>query len=78
MKQKGFTLIELLIVAAIMGIIGVLVFNGLMGVTSGSHLSVGWNGVTEFRCINGLQFTVSNDGSTRQVFDTLGHGVACQ
>ena len=75
MKTKGFSLIELMIVVAMVGIVATVIFNVING--SASSTSWGVNGVVETRCINGLQFVVGQNGQSTQVYDTLGHGVAC-
>jgi len=40
-------------------------------------LSVGINGLTESRCIDGYKFIVGQDGQPRQIMDSVGHGVQC-
>jgi hypothetical protein len=40
-------------------------------------LSVGLNGMTESRCIDGYKFIVGQDGQARQIMDSVGHGVQC-
>ena len=77
MRNRGFTLIELMVTIAILGILGMVVFGAITGANSGNTISYGINGVVEMRCINGLEFTVSN-GHARQVYDQLGHGVPCK
>jgi prepilin-type N-terminal cleavage/methylation domain-containing protein len=76
MKQKGFTLIELLIGIVILAIIG-LVAVGSSG-DRNSKLSIGINGLTESRCIEGYKFVVGEHGQARQILDELGKGVKCQ
>jgi len=74
-SQKGVTLIECLIAIVMCTIVFLIVFNVVKG--QGNTVSWGINGAVEQRCINGLAFTVSSDGSTRQVYDQFGHGVPC-
>lgn len=75
MKQKGFTLIELLIGIVILAIIG-LVAVGSSG-DRNSKLSIGINGLTEVRCIDGYKFVIGEHGQARQVLDEFGKGAKC-
>lgn len=75
MKQKGFTLIELMIVIVMILIVGTIIM-GAVG-SGNSNISVGINGVTESRCIEGYKFIISQD-STRQILDEFGKGVRCE
>ena len=77
-KQKGFTLIEAMIVLVMFAIVGMLVFQGVMGVKSNNTVSFGVNGLTEMRCIDGYKFIIGAQGQTRQVMDEFGKGVKCQ
>lgn len=79
MKAKGFTLIELMIVLAICGILLAIIVPAVMGGSSASTggLSYGVNGMTETRCIRGYEFVVGRNGSTQQVLNAQGGGVAC-
>lgn len=76
MKQRGFTLIELMVVIA-MGMILISVVANVAGFAQGnSSISLGINGVTESRCIEGYKFIITQD-STRQILDEFGKGVRC-
>lgn len=72
--QKGYTVIELLIVCIVLGIVFTISF----GIIAGGNLSVGVNGIVESRCINGVQFVVTANGNTRQVFDQFGKALECR
>jgi len=76
MKQKGFTLIEVMVVIAMIMIISVGIMNAVGALNGNSNISVGINGVTESRCIEGYKFIISQD-STRQILDEFGKGVRC-
>jgi len=76
-KQKGFTLIELMIVIVI-GMIVLSIIAGAVGATKGnSNISIGLNGVTESRCIEGYKFIVDQTGNARQILDEFGKGSKC-
>ena len=79
MKQRGFTLIELMVAIVILLAVGVMasgVLNAVNGISQGSNISIGINGVTESRCIEGYKFVITQD-STRQILDEFGKGVRC-
>jgi len=76
--QRGFTLIELMITIVIVMIFGTIGFNFYIGSQNGfSNVSMGINGMTESRCIDGYKFIIGQDGQTRQIMDSVGHGVQC-
>jgi len=77
--NRGFTLIELLTVIVIVMILSAVGFNYYIGSQNGfSNISVGVNGMTESRCIDGYKFIIGQDGQTRQIMDSVGHGVQCE
>jgi prepilin-type N-terminal cleavage/methylation domain-containing protein len=77
--QRGFTLIELFITIVIVMIVGTIGFNFYIGSQRGfSNISVGVNGMTESRCIDGYKFIIGGDGQARQIMDSVGHGVQCE
>ena len=77
--QRGFTLIELFITIVIVMIVGTIGFNFYIGSQNGfRNISVGVNGMTESRCIDGYKFTIDQRGFTRQIMDSVGHGVKCE
>lgn len=77
MKQKGFTLIELMIVIVIVMIFGSVLMGFIGSVNGNSNISVGINGVTESRCIEGYKFVIGDGGQPRQILDEFGKGVRC-
>ncbi len=79
MKNRRFTVIEM-IVAGVIVLIGIkIVVFAVNGTDNGySNFSMGVNGLTESRCIDGYKFIVSHDGNARQIMDELGKGIKCQ
>jgi len=79
MKQNGFTLIELMIIIAICGILTAIALPVLLGSNQGNNnISIGINGMTESRCIEGYKFIIGQEGQARQILDELGKGVKCE
>jgi len=81
-KVKGITLIEVMIIVVIIGILAASLIFALSGDTkhtpSKSSVSYGVGGMVETRCIDGYRFIIGGqDGSVRQVMDSLGRGVKC-
>lgn len=77
--NRGFTLIELMIIIVIVMVVGIIGFNFYTGSQNGfSNISAGFNGMTESRCIDGYKFTIDRRGFTRQIMDSVGHGVQCE
>lgn len=78
MKQRGFTLIELMVVIAIIVILAMVAVPAIVGAKSGnSNISVGINGITESRCIEGYKFIIGDHGRPQQILDEFGKGVRC-
>jgi prepilin-type N-terminal cleavage/methylation domain-containing protein len=77
-KQKGFTLIELMVVIAILMIVGTIVLGAIGASNGNSNVSIGINGMTESRCIEGYKFIIDQEGRTRQILDEFGKGVRCE
>jgi type II secretory pathway pseudopilin PulG len=77
--NHGFTLIELMIVIAIGFIIVIAVF-GFFAVSQNgsSNVSMGINGLTESRCIDGYKFIIGQRGFPQQVIGDNGGGVKCE
>lgn len=75
MKTR-LTLVEIMIGAAMALILVSLIYRGASADLS--SISIGFNGVTETRCINGVQFVVGQDGRPVQIIDVDGKGVACK
>lgn len=75
MKQRGLTLFELMI--AVIFVIIIVAFV-MTGIDSSNNYSYGINGITETRCINGMQFVVGQSGSVQQILGPNGGGVPCQ
>jgi prepilin-type N-terminal cleavage/methylation domain-containing protein len=76
MKQRGFTLIEMMVVFVIIVTVGMIGLGAVSG--SNNSISMGINGMTESRCIEGYKFIVSQDGSARQILDEFGKGARCE
>jgi prepilin-type N-terminal cleavage/methylation domain-containing protein len=75
-NQKGFTIIELLVVLAMTVILGMIVVGVVSG--SGNNFSIGLNGVSETRCIDGYKFIIGAGGQARQILNDQGGGIHCQ
>lgn len=77
MNNRGFTLVELIIVVAILGIVGAIVFDATSGMSMSGHLSFGFNGTVEMRCVGGYEVLVDERGYTQQMLDENGRAVKC-
>jgi len=78
MKQRGLTLIELMITLVFVLTIGSILVAGFAGLSGNSNISIGVNGMTESRCIEGYKFIIGEHGQPRQILDELGKGVKCE
>ena len=76
MKQRGFTLIELMVAMVIFACFIMVIVGAGTAMSGNSNISIGINGVTESRCIEGYKFVITQD-STRQILDEFGKGVRC-
>lgn len=77
MKQRGFTLIEMMVVIVVAMVVLMIMAQGFAGLSGNGKVSVGFNGVTESRCIEGYKFIIGQDGHARQILNELGKGVSC-
>ena len=77
MQQRGLTLIELMIVIVIFVIVMLISAGFIFGTEANNNITVGINGITESRCIEGYKFVVGQDGNARQILDEFGKGVRC-
>jgi len=77
-SQRGFTLIEMIITFVFISTIMLLAFGGISALNGNGNLSIGINGVTESRCIEGYKFIIGQEGQARQILDEFGKGVRCQ
>ena len=76
MKQRGATLIEVMI-GIIFALCVVMLGVGAVSGVSNGNVSVGVNGMTESRCIEGYKFIVDQNGNARQILDEFGKGAKC-
>ncbi len=77
MTQRGFTLIELIVGVMIVMVIGSIVLGAISALSGNSNISIGINGMTESRCIEGYKFVIGEQGQPRQILDEFGKGVRC-
>lgn len=78
MKQQGMTLIEIMVLVVIGATVILIAMPLLFGTSGNSNVSIGINGVTESRCIEGYKFVMDQKGNARQILDEFGKGVRCQ
>jgi prepilin-type N-terminal cleavage/methylation domain-containing protein len=78
MKQRGFTLIEMMVAVVIGLIVLMMIAGAISGTSSGNNISLGINGMTESRCIEGYKFIIGQEGQARQILDEFGKGVRCE
>ena len=78
MNQRGFTLIELLVAIVIFACFVMVIVGTVSTANGNSNISIGFNGVTESRWIEGYKFVIGQDGHTKQILDEFGKGVRCQ
>jgi prepilin-type N-terminal cleavage/methylation domain-containing protein len=78
MKQQGFTLIEMMVVLAMIAVGSTIAWTVIGATSNSSHISIGINGMTEARCIEGYKFVINQDGNIKQILDEFGKGVRCE
>ena len=78
MKQRGFTLIELMVAMVIFACFIMVIVGAGTAMSGNSNISIGINGVTESRCIEGYKFITDQNGNTRQILDEFGKGARCE
>lgn len=77
MNRRGFTLIELIVAIGIFAIFVMVIIGAGTSMSGNSNISIGINGMTESRCIEGYKFVVGEHGQARQILDEFGKGVRC-
>ena len=79
-NQSGFSLVELAIAITFIAIAGIMIFNigsSFFG-NNKSNISIGINGLSEVRCIDGFKFVVGSHGQSRQMVNENGGGIRCE
>jgi hypothetical protein len=76
-KQRGITLIEVMI-GIIFALCVVMLGVGAVSGVSNNNVSIGVNGLTESRCIEGYKFILDQNGNARQILDEFGKGARCE
>lgn len=77
-NQRGYTLIEILVGVVFVMVILQIGFTFLAASSGNSNISIGINGMTEMRCIDGYRFIIGQDGHIKQVLDEFGKGATCK
>lgn len=72
--MKGYITVDIVIVTCI-GVIAII--TALVMLNNHGSITIGINGITETRCINGYQFVIGEGGQARQVLDEFGKGARC-
>lgn len=74
--MNRFNLAKFIISMTFIALVGLIVGSLVFG--DSVSYSLGINGMTETRCINGMQFVVGQSGSVQQILGANGGGVSCQ
>ena len=71
-------MIRLWLVFVIIMCVLMMAFGGISALHGNSTISIGVNGMTESRCIEGYKFVIGEQGQPRQILDEFGKGVRCE
>lgn len=76
MNKQGFSLIELMVAIVFIFIIAMILLGTISGTTN-KNVSIGINGISETRCIDGYKFIIGHGGQARQILNEQGGGIHC-